>query len=94
MTPHVSGWTEGMIEARSHLIAENIARTARGEPPLNAIDRVKVAAAMHRASRFPSWGRRGNPGPATGSCSIPNKPWGEVPESPKIAAAVCPRRAR
>jgi phosphoglycerate dehydrogenase-like enzyme len=38
MTPHVSGWTEGMIEARSHLIAENIARTARGEPPLNAID--------------------------------------------------------
>jgi hypothetical protein len=27
-----------MIEARSHLIAENIARTARGEPPLNAID--------------------------------------------------------
>jgi phosphoglycerate dehydrogenase-like enzyme len=40
MTPHVSGWTEGMIEARSHLIAENIARTARGEPPLNAIDPV------------------------------------------------------
>ena len=38
MTPHVSGWTEGMIEARSHLIAENIARIARGEPPLNAID--------------------------------------------------------
>jgi phosphoglycerate dehydrogenase-like enzyme len=40
MTPHVSGWTEGMIEARSRLIAENIARTARGEPPLNAIDPV------------------------------------------------------
>jgi phosphoglycerate dehydrogenase-like enzyme len=38
MTPHVSGWTEGMIEARSQVIAENIARTARGEPPLNAID--------------------------------------------------------
>jgi phosphoglycerate dehydrogenase-like enzyme len=38
MTPHVSGWTEGMIEARSCVIAENIARTARGEPPLNAID--------------------------------------------------------
>jgi phosphoglycerate dehydrogenase-like enzyme len=38
MTPHVSGWTEGMIEARSRLIAENIARTARDEPPLNAID--------------------------------------------------------
>jgi phosphoglycerate dehydrogenase-like enzyme len=38
MNPDVSGWTEGMIEARSRLIAENIARTARGEPPLNVID--------------------------------------------------------
>lgn len=37
MTPHVSGWTEGMIEARAGVIAENIARTARGETPLNAI---------------------------------------------------------
>ena len=37
MTPHVSGWTEGMAEARAALIAENIARTVRGEPPLNAI---------------------------------------------------------
>ena len=37
MTPHVSGWTEGMIEARADVIAENIARTARGETPLNAI---------------------------------------------------------
>lgn len=37
MTPHVSGWTEGMLDARARLIAENIARTARGEPPLNAI---------------------------------------------------------
>jgi phosphoglycerate dehydrogenase-like enzyme len=37
MTPHVSGWTEGMLEARARLIAENIARTARGEPPLSAI---------------------------------------------------------
>lgn len=37
MTPHVSGWTEGMIEARAAAIAENIARTARGETPLNAI---------------------------------------------------------
>jgi hypothetical protein len=27
-----------MIEARSRLIAENIARIARGEPPLNAIN--------------------------------------------------------
>ena len=37
MTPHVSGWTEGMIEARAGIIAENIARTARGEQPVNAI---------------------------------------------------------
>jgi phosphoglycerate dehydrogenase-like enzyme len=38
MTPHVSGWTEGMLDARATLIADNIERTARGEPPLNAID--------------------------------------------------------
>lgn len=37
MTPHVSGWTEGMLEARAGVIAENIARTARGEAPVNAI---------------------------------------------------------
>jgi len=37
MTPHVSGWTEGMLEARAKLIAENIQRTARGESPLNLI---------------------------------------------------------
>src|ERR1700722_10302322 len=35
MTPHVSGWTEGMLDARARLIAENIARIARGERPLN-----------------------------------------------------------
>ena len=37
MTPHISGWTEGMLEARATLIADNIARTARGEMPLNVI---------------------------------------------------------
>jgi phosphoglycerate dehydrogenase-like enzyme len=37
MRPHVSGWTEGMIEARAGVIAENVARTARGENPVNAI---------------------------------------------------------
>ena len=37
MTPHVSGWTEGMIEARAAVIAENIARASRGAPPLNLI---------------------------------------------------------
>jgi phosphoglycerate dehydrogenase-like enzyme len=37
MTPHVSGWTDGMLNARAVLIAENIARTSRGEPPLNQV---------------------------------------------------------
>jgi phosphoglycerate dehydrogenase-like enzyme len=35
--PHVSGWTQGMLEARAALIADNIHRTARGEPPVNLI---------------------------------------------------------
>ena len=34
-TPHVSGWTDGMLDARAKLIADNVTRTARGEPPLN-----------------------------------------------------------
>jgi phosphoglycerate dehydrogenase-like enzyme len=37
MTPHVSGWTDGMMEARARTIASNIERVARGEPPVNAI---------------------------------------------------------
>jgi phosphoglycerate dehydrogenase-like enzyme len=37
MTPHVSGWTEGMMDARAGIIAENIHRTARGEAPVNLI---------------------------------------------------------
>jgi phosphoglycerate dehydrogenase-like enzyme len=37
VTPHVSGWTEGMLEARARLIAENIRRAARDEPPVNLI---------------------------------------------------------
>jgi phosphoglycerate dehydrogenase-like enzyme len=37
MTPHVSGWTEGMMDARAGVIAENIHRTARGEAPVNLI---------------------------------------------------------
>jgi len=37
MTPHVSGWTDGMMEARATVIAGNVERTARGEPPLNSI---------------------------------------------------------
>jgi phosphoglycerate dehydrogenase-like enzyme len=39
MTPHVSGWTDGMLEARAKLIAENIRRIASGELPLNLIAR-------------------------------------------------------
>lgn len=37
MTPHASGWTEGMLQARAAVIAGNVARAARGEPPLNLI---------------------------------------------------------
>jgi phosphoglycerate dehydrogenase-like enzyme len=37
MTPHVSGWTEGMMDARAGIIAENIHRTARGEAPVNLV---------------------------------------------------------
>jgi phosphoglycerate dehydrogenase-like enzyme len=37
MTPHVSGWTEGMMRARATLIAENVARVSRGERPLSEV---------------------------------------------------------
>lgn len=37
MTPHVSGWTDGMLESRAGLIAENIRRIAQGEPLLNLV---------------------------------------------------------
>ncbi len=40
MTPHVSGWTEGMMDARATLIADNITRVTRGEPPVNQIPAV------------------------------------------------------
>jgi len=39
MTPHVSGWTEGMMNARADLIAGNIARVARGEAPQSMVAR-------------------------------------------------------
>jgi phosphoglycerate dehydrogenase-like enzyme len=39
MTPHVSGWTEGTLQARAALIAENIRRVGRGEPPLSLVSR-------------------------------------------------------
>jgi len=37
MTPHLSGWTDGMLQARATLIAQNIDRVACGEAPLNLI---------------------------------------------------------
>jgi phosphoglycerate dehydrogenase-like enzyme len=38
MTPHVSGWTDGMLDTRARLIAENIRRVAHDETPLNLVD--------------------------------------------------------
>jgi phosphoglycerate dehydrogenase-like enzyme len=43
MTPHVSGWTDGMLDARARLIAENIRRTATGETPLNLVQIASTA---------------------------------------------------
>jgi len=37
MTPHISGWTEETFDARARLIAENIRRAERGEPPENLV---------------------------------------------------------
>src|SRR5688500_6962952 len=37
MTPHVAGWTDGMLAARATLLADNIGRVARGEPALNRL---------------------------------------------------------
>lgn len=39
MTPHVSGWTEGMMEARAAVIADNIRRVAGGEAAVNLVRR-------------------------------------------------------
>lgn len=43
MTPHVAGWTEGTLDARARLIAENIGRVARAEAPLNLIPPLAVS---------------------------------------------------
>jgi len=37
MTPHVAGWTDGMLDTRAKLIAENIRRVAYGQTPLDLI---------------------------------------------------------
>jgi phosphoglycerate dehydrogenase-like enzyme len=39
MTPHVAGWTDGVLAARAGLIAENIRRVATHEIPLNVVPR-------------------------------------------------------
>jgi phosphoglycerate dehydrogenase-like enzyme len=51
MTPHVSGWTDGMMEARAKLIAENIERIARGESPVNQIPPVDAVGGQAPALR-------------------------------------------
>jgi phosphoglycerate dehydrogenase-like enzyme len=37
MTPHGSGWTEGLLPRRCRLIAQNLDRLARAEPLLNVV---------------------------------------------------------
>jgi phosphoglycerate dehydrogenase-like enzyme len=37
MTPHASGWTEGLRPRRCRFIAENLDRLARGEPLVNVV---------------------------------------------------------
>ena len=37
LTPHVSGWTQGMLAARADVIAGNIERIVRGEAPVNLV---------------------------------------------------------
>jgi phosphoglycerate dehydrogenase-like enzyme len=37
MTPHASGWTEGMMRARAEVIAENVERAVKGEDVVNGV---------------------------------------------------------
>lgn len=37
MTPHMSGWTDGMVRRRQQTMAENIMRLSRGEQPANIV---------------------------------------------------------
>src|SRR5258708_2522707 len=43
MTPHGSGWTEGLRPRRCRLIAQNLDRLARGEPLVNVVRQPVVA---------------------------------------------------
>ena len=44
MTPHVSGWTHGMLDRRMAQVAENMARLARSEPLLNVVRPAQTGA--------------------------------------------------
>lgn len=37
MTPHISGWSQGLIDRRYQVIADNIKRLAQGQPLVNQI---------------------------------------------------------
>lgn len=50
MTPHVAGWTEGTVDARARLIAENIGRIAREQPPVNVVRAPSTASPLSSAS--------------------------------------------
>jgi phosphoglycerate dehydrogenase-like enzyme len=58
MTPHVSGWTEGMLAARASVIAENVSRASRGEPPVTLIPPSDPAARRPSATPEEAGGSR------------------------------------
>ena len=39
MSPHMSGWTDGLIRRRQETVAENVRRLAAGEPLMNVVHR-------------------------------------------------------
>ena len=48
MTPHVSGWTDGMLDARAKLIAENIRRCRAWRDPAQSGRRERCTSADAR----------------------------------------------
>ncbi len=49
MTPHASGWTDGLLPRRNRAIAENLDRLARGEPLLNVVRPARRAVTEARS---------------------------------------------
>jgi phosphoglycerate dehydrogenase-like enzyme len=43
MTPHASGWTDGLLPRRNRAIADNLNRLARGDPLANVVRAAAVA---------------------------------------------------